>query len=440
MGIDEPHLLTSRKIRGKWWLPTAPNHKVPGDLTFDPVEGLELELMGALAPMVPGPVGDGENEVILGESVTGKYYTLQKCIVTTTNITLLSQMNDPMQTESHHASRMFEGAHFNGQDVELFGSVSEVIQHLDGWLGINPFERFHTNDGERFVVGINYRPPTTMEWKVPALGGCIKIGFTFHSDSGLFEEWRLRHGSYVQIEPDEPKPWEWFADRFHALHNLLIAMMSEPVSPTAISGFLPLQEGERPSQRRRVDYYVSLRDRKARRKYYPDDAFVPFSAVENSFGDIVEKWFSDWPHLRLVYDLYGGVATNHHLFLQVQCLTLTHALEVFHRRTSGGRPSLMTRLERLLDSIGIDCEAFICKERDPYLKLVLGTRNYLTHYDSKGECKAATDLDDLFWLTQSLKLWMTTLLLQRAGVHADILAAAMRDGQWSRRIQKHVPA
>lgn len=64
-------------VKGYWWLPSSPNDKVAGVLTYTPNESIELELIGQLKPNISALeeyMSRQSEDVIFGCSSDSKKY------------------------------------------------------------------------------------------------------------------------------------------------------------------------------------------------------------------------------------------------------------------------------------------------------------------------------------------------------------------------------
>ena len=69
-------------LKGEWWLPDTPDHKVRGEAVYVPGEGTTLVLEGHLVKVEGQKFGSVKfinPDLILGFSTSGKEVTLRKC-------------------------------------------------------------------------------------------------------------------------------------------------------------------------------------------------------------------------------------------------------------------------------------------------------------------------------------------------------------------------
>ena len=116
------------------------------------------------------------------------------------------------------------------------------------------------------------------------------------------------------------------------------------------------------------------------------DILFRFKEIQSRAESIVNKWLDNYEQITPAFDMYFWAQTAVLPSWNMQFLTLVQGLEAFHRRTSGGDISLRNRFEKMTEPF----DNFMCGENRPKLiKKIVKTRNYLTHYDSKLESKAA---------------------------------------------------
>ena len=150
-----------------------------------------------------------------------------------------------------------------------------------------------------------------------------------------------------------------------------------------------------------------------------------YERIQNDAERIICNWINAYERIGPAFNLYFLAQTRTQLSLEATFLTLVQALEAFHRRTSNDKYmeenkfeeirknlikqipkndrnwfgsklqyanelTLKNRIERMIEPF----DRFIDNERKPKLiNSIKDTRNYLTHYDSELEPKAAKDQD-----------------------------------------------
>ncbi len=174
--------------------------------------------------------------------------------------------------------------------------------------------------------------------------------------------------------------------------------------------------------------------------------------ISDKFELSLRNWFEKAEKLEPIYNLYFGTLYNSRMYLEHRFLSQIHAIESYHRRVNGGKYqendeyrsglykkflqaipneldndfresliegklkyandySLRKRLKEILESCSQNLPVSLRAKdnRDLFIKLVVNTRNYLTHFEEKS--KAATG-DELYKLTNNLKILLEICLLK----------------------------
>ena len=166
--------------------------------------------------------------------------------------------------------------------------------------------------------------------------------------------------------------------------------------------------------------------------------------IKGRFNQIIDKWMVAYDNFAPSLNLYFSTKIGAQKYIDGKFLALAQALETYHRRTStetyiaknefqellqqiksncpeqhkkwlasridyGNEISLRNRLNRIIESfkshIGPD------ETIEKTIKLIVDTRNYLTHYDPKLESKAAKGRD-LWLLCQKMEAILQLHLLK----------------------------
>jgi hypothetical protein len=88
----------------------------------------------------------------------------------------------------------------------------------------------------------------------------------------------------------------------------------------------------------------------------------------------------------------------------------------------GNEFSLRKRITKLLSALEPSTRAMICTDCETYVKRLVDTRNYLTHYGTDSDRWSD---DDLFYGGQSVRILMTILLLREVGLPDNAIRNAL---------------
>jgi hypothetical protein len=437
---------------GFWWLPEKPENQVPGRLEYTPTGGIVLELQGNLHPRTKKNFGPS---LILGLSEEGKDITLQHCQLTRISHTGTSGYG----TSSLAAATAFRGTHFQNPEDVKFRSLSVRYAHLDEWFLTTDFD-VRNNIHKENRLTVQYEPPIPVKVEVDdyEVGILTKWGMShsFHKQVTLTQE------AWVRFRPEQARFFEVYSDIVHHTRNFLSLALSVPTYPLSIAG--ATESGDL------VDVFYRQPHLPAEIKTLDRRHMLfTFPVVRERFAAHITNWVSKAKELAPVYDLYFSVLYNRHQYIQSAFLSLTQAVETYHRRAFGGeylsseeylsslykkfveaipaevdkdfrqslkkgslyfanqfslRKRLKVLANELSDSLSI---GFLgtAKARDAFVERVCGVRNYLTHYDPNQQIEiVANELQDL---TEKLETLLCVCLLKELDFSYDDIKKMTRN-------------
>ena len=149
-------------IDGLFWLPSNPEDKVAGRLTFDAVNLAQLDLIGAFHGLPSsesvGLAGtpDGDKKLRIHGVAGGNLITLDRC-------TRLqgSYVMPRVRRQKYLAPLVFTGKHFGDDELLEFDSVSVHLRHLEHWVnrtGVELWVEPWQDPKEATTFGLTYTP------------------------------------------------------------------------------------------------------------------------------------------------------------------------------------------------------------------------------------------------------------------------------------------
>ncbi|WP_447589518.1 ApeA N-terminal domain 1-containing protein [Microbacterium lacticum] len=137
--------MSARVWRGYWWLPSAPEDRVPGQLVVEADGACRLELVGGLD--LRENEGDGHAPAIFG-AAEGQDITLLRCFTKRSD----GLGRRPQRFHDIHVHEALVGAHV-GPDEPAFQSALVSIEHLSSWLAMEQMiDRTDEQGAERAAV------------------------------------------------------------------------------------------------------------------------------------------------------------------------------------------------------------------------------------------------------------------------------------------------
>lgn len=435
------------EYEGIWWLPADPKKQISGTLKFNPYKGATLDLIGSFKD-ARGIKDLSAPEIILGISSNGKKITLYRCYETKSSLSVPG-----LHISSYYIDTIFMGVHFQKVEDIRFRNLSIHYSNLDEWSNISGFNIEFT-DG----MHIDYKPPKSVQATInDDLKIFIDVSVTYPTMSVVQKEATIKQETYIRIEPSKEKTLKECLKIMQHIQNFLSLGVMEPVHPLIIKGETEANK----TQIEKNDYYPPVNIFYAL-SYPPDisktilpfDMLFTFRDINNQFERYLKNWFEKVELLEPVYNLYFGTLYNPHMYVEQHFLSLTEALEIFHRRTSpnggkylseddykkiyqaiiksipksvnkdhkqslknklkyGHEYSLRRRLKELFEKHNEIFKKFV-QDKDSFINTVKDSRNYLIHYDPELKEKAATG-KELYRLTIKLKILLEICLLVEIG-------------------------
>lgn len=123
------------EMKGYWWLPSAPDKKVAGILTYTNEQEIILELIGSFYPSIPNfldkfLIGDSfiEEKIIFGLTSEGNKITLIDCIPG-----FSAKSDCPFSTFNYQCQYSINGTYLNSIDDKIFFKAYSNFKLLSQW-------------------------------------------------------------------------------------------------------------------------------------------------------------------------------------------------------------------------------------------------------------------------------------------------------------------
>jgi len=451
---------------GVWWLPGSDEH-IAGTLTFDGSDYPRLKLIGILHALTHLTTNrEIRFDLILGVA-DGKRITLSKAIQVNFHISAPG-----IPTSEIIAPIAIVGSHIDRDSELRFTSMSGAYDHLIEWSGLDAIVRTHqpATDTTGPSQTITVSAPYYAEVEVAGATFSFVTSWSTTSDgpyqAGLTQELAIR------AAPPGPATLEEYLKRyFYHVQNFLTLGVGVPVGVRRISASLTV-DGET----EHVQLFFQTRAGK--------EQLVPSGNMLFTRADLGTEWYiplGRWIEraevLGPIYDLFFSTIYGANMYLQHEFLSLTQALESYHRRTSAGtylgatifadlvgalgsiidgdtrfdsdiKRALKARLKyfneysqrkrfkSILRDLG-DLATLLVPDPDTFVDSVVTTRNYLTHYDPEGMDSAAAD-HALWRLSEQLRFVLEVCLLRELGIEHSIIASLIQRHQRYLQLQSEL--
>jgi hypothetical protein len=449
-----------------WWLAGHEEDQLGGTLTYNPIDGVTLDLLGILGDLATAlnhSLGgaDDDYQTIHGVTTRGKPVTLLGAFAKK------RQLNMPgIANETWTSNMLVVGIHLtNADDDALFDKSYFRFEGIEHWLEHEPFSDCYDHDSRKLTVTaakpreVPFADHT--DFKVSSVG-------SLYTNRKPETRFGIDVISQMAITPDEPRPLNWHFIRAGRLQELasLCAGHYLPLLSFELRGpHEPLGGGgTRPSE---AHVYARMIHAEMGSRPEHERPVITGPELARFSPQAVQLWFDQYEIFSPAISLFFTISGQRKMFTNIRMLLAIQALEVFHRRTSSAtimppsefdefskgliegipenasgsmrdklkslyvycnEPSLGQRLKAIIADL---TEAFMegpAGFDKAFLRKLVDTRNYYTHFSAELRDKAL-DGEGMYWASRRVILLLTLLFLQRLGVAASDIAPLLRRHQ-----------
>ena len=413
------------KRAGVFWLPSSPEIEVPGTLSISDGGDVKLELTQPLdtssIQALFGYSSDDSLSQILGHVEKDGPVMIDRCshISKKRNIT----RGRLIAPEVVSAQRAFIGFPHQEGTTLRFNTVTFSVEGIDEWVGISGIEV--DRQIENSALTISYKRPADVSLNLAnGMQLLITFAWTFPGIPST-KRAEVTQKTYFELISQDACELDEFISVAEKITAFLCFVMNEIVClerVSATSDNLRQDVGHDRTAPIPVEIYCpSWPYSKDEPEINEMDMLFRFKEIQGQFESMINKWIENYEQIAPALDLFFLTKTGTLPSLDLQFLTLAQGLEAFHRKTSDGMHmdkdefeeirknlikqipkkdrnwfgsklqyanelTLKNRIEKMIEPF--DC--LIDDEIKPKLiNRIKDTRNYLTHYDSELEPKAA---------------------------------------------------
>lgn len=418
------------KKAGYFWLPSAPERRIPGTLVITEGGNIELEVVGLFDESIEGLNkainGKDELERIVGHIEKHGLVTLDDCFYKKKNISF-----GGISKSSIHVSRAFIGVAYDDKEVVLFNEFRFSVEGIDEWVGLSGIKVEHKF--EERTTSITYMPPDEISLN---LNNGMRLLITFSWTLPGFphqKEAKITQKTYFKLVSEKERPLDEFISTAYKIATLLCFAIDktvciEQVSATSNSISQDIGYGKQAPVSISI-YYASLPYTENEPKIDWHRMLFRFGQIAEDAERIINNWLEAYDEIDPALNLYFATKTGAHKYLDGKFLALAQGLETYHRRTSNEKLMGDVVFKELTEQLIMQCpeenrewlsgrlahgneinlgrrvksiiEPFKeilgnSKQRSKLIRSIVDTRNYLTHYDESLESVAVTGRD--LWL------------------------------------------
>jgi len=451
MRIEEEYVKT-----GYFWLPEKEDKKIPGTLTILDGGEIELEVVGLFSESISARNSNDDLNRIIGHIENDGLVTLDGCFYIKKNISFGSISKSKIIVH-----RVLSGVAYGKDEVVTFNSLSFSVDCFDEWVGISGINVEH--DWENRTATVSYNPPDNIAYSIDN-GMQLEICFAYTLPGfPNTTEAKITQRAYFKLKSEDLRPLNHFTDIAYKLTNLMCFAIDDTV--TLKNLFATSSEIQRKiGEVRKNPVPVQI--------YYPSIPFlekVPnkswhqmlfnYGAIKSNAQDVFNNWINAYEILAPALSLYFSTKTDAQKYLEGKFLALAQGLETYHRRTSDEKLMDSSEFELIVSKIVEKCpEQYLkwlngrlmhgneinlgkrlkrivepfknrlgnSKERNKLLRIIVDTRNYLTHYNEDLKDNAAEG-KDLWVLCQKMEVIFQLHFLKVVGFSDEEIASVVEN-------------
>ena len=431
-------------LSGWWWLPGKEDDQVPGNLTYSNNSGLVLELLASFKKMDEISTTT-THAMILGMCKGGKLVTLADCLETNTSLSFPGYL-----MQRFYARRAYIGANFRNPGQLKFRTFDLQLTYLPDWLGRSGFAATHSKgDGEDSpIYEVAYQYPEELRAKTPK--GEIVVTFSLQTGGDHLQEVRLQQYVRMRITWGRRLTFDdALSDVIRPMQNFMTLATTKPNIIESLAVIPDPSPGESRGPPIQVLFSQVGESARSDRRLFDTDMLFSADDVADDFQEVMSSWLILADELDSVCNLLIGPRYMPSMYTEHQFLNAVQAAEVYHRRRKkdsvldagehearvrsvigkapgdhvewlteqlrySNEPRLRHRLSELFDSVR-DVMVPLVDSKRRFIRRVVDTRNFLTHYDASLR-RRATQGSDLHDLTRLVTILVEACLIGELGI------------------------
>lgn len=462
---------SKREFKGTWFLPSNTEIRIPGILTFDPINGSELELLGSFQKMGALYITPQDNSefIILGITSDSKPITLYNSFRRKTNgRTFVRNQEAGIPIISYYANFVLLGHHFLKEDDLKFTSMSFQLTNLAGWVVKNGFNYdLNQEHLQQKKIEIKYQLPESIEFEID--DNCTgKINSHTSTPALKIPQIKMEIVEELKIEIISKKEisFQDFKTYLSKFQNFLVLALYESTRPISIelrNEKLFTDYGDLGKIPSKVDLFQVTSKNFSKEKSHFEMLFN-YPSISSNFSTIMKNWFKKYELLEPAFNLLFEQFYNNSRFTVNTFLNLAQSAETFHARLHnhtridkleysemqkcllevtpekyhfwlkdqfnfGNSLNLEARLIELVNKYNNDLIDEVISDKMEFVKQVKHSRNYYTHYSTNLK-KNALEGIELMRLTDKLKMLLVSAFLHEIGITKNQISEFFQNARW----------
>lgn len=398
---------------GFFWLPSNPNHKIPGNIKIVDGGAISLEVVGLFDESVEGLNNalNGKSNIkrIVGNIEKYGFVTLDYCFYSNINMSF-----GGISKSSVHVGRAILGVAYDDNEEINISSFRFTTDGLSEWVNLSGISVEHDLSNKSAII--KYSPleninidindgvqlAIVFEWTLPGFANKIEA--------------KITQKTYLDIISNCDRPLQDFVAIARKITNFLCFAIDQTVCMQNVSFKSKISNEEEVRIVSSDLFYKSLPFTDTIPKIEAYKFLFRFDQIKDNASIVINSWLNAYEIIYPSLNLYFSAKTGGHRYIEGNFLALAQCLETYHRRTSSQKfmeEALFNQLTQSLVSVcpdefnewltgrlatgnEITLTQRIKNIIEPYKEIIgssnnrgkliwaiVKTRNYLTHYDEK---------------------------------------------------------
>jgi len=409
---------------GNWWLPSSPENKLSGALSFSKEEGLILKIIGKFEQ---GYDFSKETFEVIHGFIEQKIVTLFKCTRTNQKLKIPSQASN---WYSNYSVRLAVLGEYLTETLEKVTFEKAILDYtyFSYWANLSTYTR-HFASKEQQIKRIQCHF-LRHENIISEIDDCTFSILQCCHDHPSELSYSLKFSCLLEISFGKQLTLdEIYSSYLSPMQSFLDFATQKTNSLTLFQVFY---------QDKELEIVTSeIQCEEVQKAIKKRNFLFTLEEIQTIFSTVVSNWLKLYKDIPDVLNLYFSSINNNSLYIDNQFLFISQSLEGYHRRkidgNSNSETSLEIRIGKLFEKYKFILEGLTteyekqnpgCSKRvikkisSSISKKVGDSRNYQSHlYDRPQE--NILHGEKLFRVTQILELLFESILLTECGFSAD---------------------
>lgn len=359
---------------GKWWLPSNPEVAVAGKLSFSPISGAKLELIGSFYNLPFQEIGKvkdlpeedtkllSENPKITGETIAFNYInreetiilgclenneeiTLYKCSGSMSSVRLI-EIDKP--NFFFEATYIFRNVHFNTEQEIKFNSISVRYPNLEEWVGKSGIQPIWSPDENK--VWISYQPPSSIPFvEFKELDMSITFSPIYINPLDIYfgatyYKGNVEQKTFLTLHDLQNKSINDCIKIIVHFRDFLTFAISKPSSILTVTGninvtydkAIPRDDGsysfEKASREDQINILFAFgkSEKSFESTIFLHEMLFIYSDIEGNLGEIFKQWVDKKEDYESVFELFMITMYTPNLYVHYSFFNMIQALEAYY--------------------------------------------------------------------------------------------------------------